>query len=103
LAKTHRLDLNITGKPRGLFIKRHTFFLLRFRTEDRGGAGGSGGQRCRRPRPLGARRLREKEEETKVIKIACSPAEERSGSGRNPAGGGARGARRRLNVVAVLR
>jgi hypothetical protein len=103
LAKTHRLDLNITGKPRGLFVKCHTFFLLRFWTEDRGGAGGSGGRRRRRPRPLGARRLREKEEETKWIKIVCSPAEERSGSGRNLAGSGARGARWRLNAVAVLR
>jgi hypothetical protein len=60
LAKSHRSDLNITGKPRGLFVKRHTFFLLWFRTEDTGGTGGSGDRRRRRPRPLGARRLWER-------------------------------------------
>jgi hypothetical protein len=28
--KTHRWDLNIIRKPRGLYVKCHTFFLLQF-------------------------------------------------------------------------
>jgi hypothetical protein len=70
LAKTRRLDLNITRKPRGLFIKHHTFFLLRFRTEDTGGAGDL---HCEGPERGG------KKEEVEGISQTCSPGWRRDG------------------------